>query len=45
MHAAVVELDPLADAVGTAAEDHYLATVFGLDLALGGDQLERAVLT
>ena len=33
VHAAVVELDALADAVGPAAKDHDLATVAGLRLA------------
>jgi len=33
VHAAVVELDPLADAVGTPAEDHDLAAVRGVRLA------------
>src|SRR5690606_21310578 len=33
VHAAVVEFDPLADAVGTAAEDHHLATIGGASIA------------
>ncbi len=32
MHAAVVELDPLADAVGPGAEDHHARPVAALDL-------------
>ena len=34
VHARVVELDALADAVGTAAEDHHLGQPPGLDLGL-----------
>ena len=34
VHAAVVELDPLADAVGAGAEDHHLGPVVRLALVL-----------
>ena len=44
MHAAVVELDPLADAVRAAAEDHHLAARFRLDLTLRRHQLQAAVV-
>ena len=33
MHAAIVEFDPLADAVGATAEDDHFAPVAGLGLA------------
>ena len=44
VHTAVIELDALADAVGTAAQDHHLAAGFRLHLAFGSDQLKRAVI-
>ena len=44
VHAAVVELDALADAVGAAPQDHHLAAVFGLHLAFRRDQLKAAVV-
>ena len=41
--AAVIELDSLADPVGTAAQDHHLAPGLRLNLGLRSDQLQAAV--
>ena len=43
MHAAVVELDALADAVGAAPQDQHLAAGFRLHLRFGWHQLKPAV--
>ena len=43
MAAAVVEFDALADAVGTAAQDHHFAALFGLHLVFGGHLFKGAV--